>query len=85
MKKEAVEREPISYLSGYCDGKLPPTTKPMGAGALTNDRFAMTLQEETRRRNVKNGSSEYPSTPPKPPSIRPVENRTLDMPGLFGV
>jgi hypothetical protein len=88
MKKEIVEREPISYLSGWCDGKLSKIPKSMGAGALTNDRFAMTLQEEARRRNVKNGSGEYPSTQspisPKPPSIRPVENRTLDMPGLFG-
>lgn len=86
MKKEVVEREPISYLSGWCDGKLSAIPKSMGAGALTNDRFAMTLQEEARRRNVRSsGSGEYPSTPPKPPSVRPVENRTLDMPGLFGV
>jgi hypothetical protein len=24
------EWEPISFLSGYCDGRLPPTPKPLG-------------------------------------------------------
>lgn len=32
---------PISYLSGFCDGKLPPTIPPHGPGAALPDRVAL--------------------------------------------
>jgi hypothetical protein len=44
LDDETCEREAVSFLSGYCDGLLPPTPSPRGVGAEMPNRSVTVLR-----------------------------------------
>jgi hypothetical protein len=52
---------PIRYLSGWCDGLLPPTPKPIGAGAVLPERSLRSPQHVVERSRPVAGIDHQPT------------------------